>query len=59
MPPGEFNDLRDFCFRHLEGENAADAHAVAMDMQHHLDRLLAVLLPKNFSRIWTTNSIGV
>ena len=43
MPPGEFNDLGDFCFRHLKCEDAANAHAVAMDMQHHLDGILAAL----------------
>lgn len=41
MPACEFNDLGDFCFRHLEGEDAANTHAVAMDMQHHFNRILA------------------
>ena len=40
MPPREFNDLGDFCLRHFKGEDAADAHAMAMDMQHYLDRVL-------------------
>jgi len=43
MPACEFNDLGDFCFRHLERKNAANAHAVTMDMQHYLDRILAAL----------------
>jgi len=41
MPPGEFNHLGDFCFRDLECEDAADAHAVTMDVQHHIHRFLA------------------
>ena len=41
MPAGKFNDLRHFCFRHLIGENAAYPHAMAVDMQHHLDGVLA------------------
>ena len=41
MPPGEFNHLGDFCFRDLEGEDAANADAMAMDMQHDIDRFLA------------------
>ena len=43
MPAGEFNDLGHFGFRHFEGEDAANAHAMAMDMQHHVHRLLAGL----------------
>ena len=43
MPAREFNDLGDFCFRHFESEYAANAHAVAMDMQHNFDRVLAAL----------------
>ncbi len=43
MPPGEFNHLGDFCFRNLERKNATNAHAVAMDMQHDIHRLFAVL----------------
>jgi hypothetical protein len=43
MTAGEFNDLGHFCFRHLKSEDAADAHTVAMDMQHHLNRLLTGL----------------
>ena len=58
MPAGEFNDLGDLCFRDLEGKNAANAHAMAMDMQHH-STASSRFLPKIFSRIWTTNSIGV
>ena len=47
MAAGEFNDLRHFCFRHLVGEDAADAHAVAVDMQHHLHRFLAALVEES------------
>ena len=43
MAAGKFNDLPDFCFGDLVGENAADTHTVAVDMQHHLDRGLAIL----------------
>ena len=43
MPARKFNDLGDFSFCHLESENAANAHAMAMDMQHDLDRILAAL----------------
>ena len=43
MAAGEFNDLGYLGFRHLEGEQAADPHAMAVDMQHHLDRILAAL----------------
>ena len=48
MPPGEFNDLGDLCFRDLEGEDAANAHTVAVDMQHHVDRFLAGLAENLF-----------
>ena len=41
MAASKFNNLRHVCFRHFIGEHAADAHAMAMDMQHHLDRVLA------------------
>ena len=58
MVAGEFNDLRHFCFRDLKSENAANAHTMAMDMQHDLHRLF-VILPKIFSRMCTTKSIGV
>src|ERR1700679_442103 len=43
MTAGEFNDLGHFCFRYLKSEDAADAHTVAMDMQHHFNRFLAGL----------------
>ena len=43
MTAGKFNDLRHLCFRHLIGEDAADTHTVTVDMQHHLDRVLAAL----------------
>ena len=43
MAAGEFNDLGHLGFRHLEGEDAADPDAVTVDMQHHLDRILAAL----------------
>jgi hypothetical protein len=32
MPPGEFNDLGDLCFRDLEGIDAANTHTMAVDM---------------------------
>ncbi len=50
MPPGEFNHLGDFCFRNLERKNAANSDAVAMDVQHHIHRLFAVLA-EDFSRM--------
>src|SRR5215467_5587914 len=40
----EFNDLRHFGFRDVVGENAADAHAVTVDMEHDFDRCLAILV---------------
>lgn len=43
MVAGEFNDLRHFCFRDLKSENAANAHTMAMDMQHDLHRLFVIL----------------
>ena len=51
MPPGEFNHLGDFCFRDLERKNAANAHTVAMDMQHHFDRILAALAEDFFQNM--------
>ena len=44
MAAGKFNDLRHFCFRHLVGEHTANTHAVAVDMQHHLNGFLAILV---------------
>jgi len=41
MPARKFNDLRHFRFSHLECEHAAYTHAMAMDMEHHLYRILA------------------
>ena len=46
MTAGKFNDLRHFGLGNLVGEDAADAHAVAMDMQHDLNGLVAVLVEK-------------
>ena len=43
MPPGEFNHLGDLCFRDLEGIDAANTHTMAVDMQHHVDGLFAIL----------------
>ena len=42
MPAGEFNHLGNLCFRHLERKNATNAHAMAVDMQHHIHGFLAV-----------------
>src|SRR5690242_16231016 len=44
VPPGKFNDLRNLGFRDIVGENAADADAMAMDMEHDLDGALAALV---------------
>ena len=44
MTAREFNHLRHLGLRHLEGENAADTDAVAVDVQHDLDRVFAVLV---------------
>src|ERR1700761_3523460 len=41
MPARKFNDLRHFCFSDLECEHAANTHAMTMDMEHHLYRVLA------------------
>ena len=43
MTARQLDHLRDFGLRHLERINAADAHAVAVDMQHDLNRLFARL----------------
>ena len=51
MATGKFNDLRHLGFRHFVGEHAANTHAVAMDMQHHLHRFLAVLVEKPFQDV--------
>lgn len=48
MTAGEFNDLGNFCFRHLIGEHAADTHTMPMDMQHNLHGFIAVLVEKPF-----------
>src|SRR5580693_5444209 len=47
VPAREFNHLGDFCFRHLEGEYAANTHAVAMDMKHDLDGLFPPLVEES------------
>src|SRR5579864_6667254 len=44
MPPREFNHLRHLCFRDFIGEDAADAYAVAMHVQHDLHRFLPGLV---------------
>ena len=51
MPPGKFNHLGDFRFRDLECEDAADAHAAAMDVQHHIYRSLAGLAENLFQYV--------
>ena len=40
MAAGKFNDLSYLCLRHFVGEDAADPHPVAVDMQHDLDGLV-------------------
>ena len=44
MAPCEFNHLGDLGFRDLVGENAADTHAVTMDMEHDLHGFFAGLV---------------
>jgi len=44
MTAGEFNDLRNFRFGDIVGENAADADTVTVDMQHDFNRRLATLV---------------
>src|SRR5689334_15955919 len=44
MAPCEFNHLGDLGFRDLIGENAADTHAVTMDMEHDLHGFFAGLV---------------
>ena len=51
MPAREFNHLGDFCFRHLEGEYAANTHAVAMDMKHDLDGLFPPLVEESLENV--------
>ena len=48
MPAREFNHLGNFSFGDLERKNAANAHTVAVDMQHHIDRFLAGLAENLF-----------
>ena len=43
MPARKFNDLRHFGFSHLKCEDAANTHAMAMDVKHHLYRVLPAL----------------
>src|ERR1700733_12988940 len=40
----EIHDLRHFCLSDFVGENAANADAAAMDMEHNASRLFAVLV---------------
>ena len=42
MSARKFNDLRHFRLSHLKCEHAAYTHAMTMDMEHHLYRVLAV-----------------
>jgi len=42
MPARKFNDLRHFRLSHLKCEHATNTHAMTMDMEHHLYRVLAV-----------------
>ena len=51
MAAREFNHLGHFCFRHLVGEHAADPHAMAMYVQHDLDRLVAPLVEEPFQDV--------
>lgn len=51
MASCEFNYLRDFRFRDLVGENAADTHAVTMDMEHDLDGFLAGFVEEFFQDV--------
>lgn len=48
MTAREFNDLGNFCFRHLIGEHAADTHTMTMDMQHDLYGFIAILVEEPF-----------
>ena len=41
MPARKFNDLRHFRLSNLKCEHAANTHAMTMDMEHHLYRVLA------------------
>jgi hypothetical protein len=47
MSAGEFNHLRHFCFRNLVGEDSADTHTMAMDLQHDLHGLVAPLVEES------------
>jgi len=51
MPPGEFNDLGDFCLSNLERIDPAHAHTVAMDVQHHIHGLFAILAEDLFQDV--------
>ncbi len=48
MSAGEFNHLRHFCFRHFVGENSADTHTMAVDLEHDLHGLVAALVEETF-----------
>jgi hypothetical protein len=43
VPPGKFNDLRNFCFGDLKGEEATNTNPVAVNQQHDLHGFVAVL----------------
>src|SRR6185312_9818345 len=51
MTAGKFNDLRHFSFRHLVGEHPANTHAMAVDMQHHLNGFLAILVEEALENV--------
>ena len=42
MPTGQFNDLRNLCFRYFKRVNAADPHSAPVYVQHNLNRLFAL-----------------
>src|SRR6185295_5019293 len=51
VAPGEFNDLGDLGFRDVVSENAADTHAMAMNVQHYLHGSLAALAEDLFENV--------
>ena len=51
MAARKFNDLRHFSLGNLECENSANTHTVPVDMQHDLDRVLAVLVEESLENV--------
>src|SRR5215470_10249727 len=51
VPPREIDHLRYLGLRHLVGVDAANPNAAAVDMQHDLGRILAILVEETFEHM--------